>query len=90
VDAGCTRGDVVVTLDQGSTVLRFTDGLVERPGEDVARGVACLQDLLVELAGRDLEQLCDEVLHRLVDGHPADDVALVAARLHPGAGVRPA
>ena len=90
VDAGCTRGDVVVTLDQGSTVLLFTDGLVERPGEDVARGVARLQDLLVELAGRDLEQLCDEVLHRLVDGHPADDVALVAARLHPGAGVRPA
>ena len=84
VDAGCDRGDVVVPLDQGSTVLLFTDGLVERRGEDLADGVARLQDLLVELAALDLEQLCDEVLHRLVDGHPADDVALVAARLHPG------
>jgi predicted HTH domain antitoxin len=41
-----------------------------------------LRDTLVELAGLPLEQLLDEVLERLVDGHPEDDVALVAVRLH--------
>jgi hypothetical protein len=29
-----------------------------------------------------LQQLLDEVLERLVDGRPEDDVALVAVRLH--------
>jgi hypothetical protein len=41
-----------------------------------------LREALRELAGRPLQELLDEVLHRLVDGTPEDDVALVAVRLH--------
>ena len=32
--------------------------------------------------GGPLPELCDELLERLVDGRPDDDVALVAVRLH--------
>jgi hypothetical protein len=49
---------------------------------DLDAGMVRLRDTLVELAGLPLEQLLDEVLERLVDGHPEDDVALVAVRLH--------
>jgi hypothetical protein len=42
-----------------------------------------LRDAVTELAHLPLEELLDAVLERLVDGHPEDDVALVAVRLHP-------
>ena len=68
------------------TVLLYTDGLVERPGSDLRRqGVDRLNRLARELAHLPLEELCDQLLDRLVDGRPADDVALVAVR-HGGAG----
>jgi serine phosphatase RsbU (regulator of sigma subunit) len=79
-----------VTLDRGATVLLFTDGLVERRDADLDAGLARLRDALRELADRPLQELLDEVLERLVDGHPEDDVALVAVRLHPQDRPRPA
>jgi hypothetical protein len=45
---------------------------------------------VTELAHLPLEELLDEVLTRLVDGHPDDDVALVAVRLHRQDQPRPA
>ena len=38
--------------------------------------------LAAELVHLPLEKLCDQLLEQLVDGHPADGVALVAVRLH--------
>ncbi|MFW3170402.1 SpoIIE family protein phosphatase [Geodermatophilus sp. CPCC 206100] len=90
VDPGARRQESVVTLDRGATVLLFTDGLVERRDADLDAGLVRLRDALVELAGLPLEQLLDEVLERLVDGRPEDDVALVAVRLHPQDEPRPA
>ncbi|TKJ22901.1 histidine kinase [Blastococcus sp. CCUG 61487] len=81
VDAGAQRRESVVTLDHGSTVLLYTDGLVERRDADLDAGVARLRDALVELADLPLEELLDELLERLVQGRPDDDVALVAVRL---------
>jgi hypothetical protein len=63
VDPDALRRESVVTLDRGSTVPLYTDGLIERR---------------------------DEVLERLVDGHPEDDVALVAVRPHRQDRPRPA
>ncbi|MCZ2827442.1 SpoIIE family protein phosphatase [Modestobacter sp. VKM Ac-2986] len=81
VDASSTRGESVLDLDDGATVLLYTDGLVERPGSDLDAGVAALREVVAEAADLPLEQLCDRVVDRLVDGRPADDVALVAVRL---------
>jgi PAS domain S-box-containing protein len=82
VDADTERQESVVTLDRGSTVLLFTDGLVERRDADLDAGIVRLRETLVDVAHLPLQQLLDEVLERLVDGRPEDDVALVAVRLH--------
>jgi PAS domain S-box-containing protein len=90
VDASVQRVESVVTLDRGSTVLLYTDGLVERRDADLDAGLLRLRTHLAELAHLPLQQLCDELITRLVDGKPEDDVALVAVRLHPQDRPRPA
>jgi serine phosphatase RsbU (regulator of sigma subunit) len=82
VDPAATRREQVVVLDQGSTVLMYTDGLVEGPQLPLDDGVAQLTGLLGELGGLDLEELCDQVLARMRPQGSEDDVALVAVRLH--------
>jgi PAS domain S-box-containing protein len=90
VDPDVERQESVVTLDRGSTVLLFTDGLVERRDADLDAGLVRLREALVDVAHLPLQQLLDEVLERLVDGRPEDDVALVAVRLHRQDRPRPA
>jgi serine phosphatase RsbU (regulator of sigma subunit) len=90
VDPETGREESVVTLDRGATVLLFTDGLIERRDADLDAGMARLRETLRELADEPLQDLLDEVLHRLVDGTPEDDVALVAVRLHRQDRPRPA
>jgi PAS domain S-box-containing protein len=82
VDSSATRVEKVVTLDRGSTVLLYTDGLIERRDSDLDTGLDRLRTELAALAHLPLQQLCDELIARLVDGKPEDDVALVAVRLH--------
>ena len=82
VDPASTHGQTVVELPAGATVLLYTDGLVERSGSDLDAGVGRLHRLVTELVHLPLEELCDRILEELVDGHPADDVAVVAVRLH--------
>jgi PAS domain S-box-containing protein len=89
VDATVQRAESVVTLDRGSTVLLYTDGLIERRDADLDTGLHRLRAHLAELADLPLQQLCDELITRLVDGKPDDDVALVAVRLHPQDRPRP-
>jgi serine phosphatase RsbU (regulator of sigma subunit) len=90
VDPDSRRQESVVTLDRGSTVLLYTDGLVERRDSDLDAGMIRLRDAVMELAHLPLEELLDELLERLVHGHPEDDVALVAVRLHRQDRPRPA
>jgi len=81
VDCHVVRTEHRVALPAGSTVLLFTDGLVERRDHDLDTGLARLRATVAELAHRPLEELCDEVVDRIVHGRPDDDVALVAVRL---------
>jgi PAS domain S-box-containing protein len=85
VDPATPRGESVVVLDRGTTVLLFTDGLIERRGGDLDEGMARLREAAAALADRPLPELCDELVDRLVHGRPEDDVALVAIRLLPQA-----
>ncbi|MGY1783559.1 SpoIIE family protein phosphatase [Geodermatophilus sp. SYSU D00698] len=79
------RADAEVVLARGSTVLLFTDGLVERRTEGFDDGVTRLARALAELRDRPVDQVCDEVLARMVPDGAEDDVALVAVRLSPEA-----
>ncbi|MGY1825785.1 MULTISPECIES: SpoIIE family protein phosphatase [unclassified Blastococcus] len=89
VDPGTRRRDAQVTLDRGAVVILYSDGLIERRGSDLDHGAARLQAALADLAGHDLDELCDELLARMLPDQPDDDVALVAVRLHPQDRPRP-
>ena len=69
-------------LPTGSTVLLFTDGLVERRGESIDVGLERLRKLIAGSTD-DVEQLCTTVASGLVPEAPTDDVAFVAVRVPP-------
>ncbi|MEA2407347.1 MAG: hypothetical protein QOE69_1466 [Thermoleophilaceae bacterium] len=78
--------EATALLPPGSTLLLYTDGLVERRD-------APLEDRLEQLAAvageadTDLAGLCDHVLSKVLgDGDPGDDVAILAVRPLPAAG----
>ena len=78
-------GEATHDLAPGSTLLLYTDGLVERRGVPITDGLSHLADEAVRAVetapSLDLEALCDHVLGALLDEHQvADDVALVALR----------
>jgi anti-sigma regulatory factor (Ser/Thr protein kinase) len=68
-------------LPLGSTVVLYTDGLVEERGLSIDDGLERLRALMAE--GGEPEALCDAVTARLVPEAPADDIALIVARLPP-------
>ena len=87
---GAVRGtsypDVRHDLEPGSTLLLFTDGLVERRGVPVGVGIEELAALLAAPA-RDLDTLCDALITGLLgDSPPTDDVALLVVRAAPRLG----
>ena len=88
VDPDRRRSDHLQVLPPDSTVLLYTDGLVERRGVSLDDGVAWLAGLLRELRHLPLEELCDRVLGELA-GRVEDDVALLAIRAHPEDRPRP-
>jgi serine phosphatase RsbU (regulator of sigma subunit)/anti-sigma regulatory factor (Ser/Thr protein kinase) len=66
-------------LEPGTTLLLYTDGLVEVRHEPIDGRLEQLR-ALVENGPADLEELCDHVMARMLDGVPRDDVAVLAIR----------
>jgi PAS domain S-box-containing protein len=83
------RREYVTVLEAGSTILLYTDGLVERRDRDLDAGTAELVEVLRACAGLSLEDLCDGVLERLFLPDAQDDVAMLGLRLHPQDAPRP-
>jgi PAS domain S-box-containing protein len=83
------RREHVTVLDVGSTVLLYTDGLVERRDRDLDAGTTELLEVLRACADLSLDDLCDEVLERLFLPDAQDDVAMLGLRLHPQDEPRP-
>lgn len=82
VDPDEPRPDTTEALPARSTVLLYTDGLIERRGEGLDAGMTRLRQHAAALARETLDTFCDELLNGLAADH-ADDVALLAARLPP-------
>ena len=80
VDPARPRSDREVVLPPGSTVVLYTDGLVERRGQTLDDGMAHLRGVAAGLHALPPERLCDVLLERLATG-AEDDVALLAVRV---------
>ncbi|MBE1550596.1 PAS domain S-box-containing protein [Mycobacterium sp. OAS707] len=78
------RPQATTTLTGGSTLLLYTDGLVERRGEPIDAGIARVGDVLTRTTELPVDTVADTMLEQLA---PAlgydDDVAIVLYR-HPG------
>jgi PAS domain S-box-containing protein len=71
---------VSATMEPGSSLVLYTDGLIERPGEHLDDGLAELAARVRE-APEDPEQLCEYLLETLVPaGGASDDVAILTLR----------
>ncbi|MER5936435.1 SpoIIE family protein phosphatase [Streptomyces sp. NPDC001928] len=80
VDTGVGRPDATHPLPPGSTLLLYTDGLIEVPGSHLDTGLDRLRSHALALAHAPLDTLCDQLLARMPPGS-TDDVALLALRL---------
>ncbi|WP_051516019.1 SpoIIE family protein phosphatase [Candidatus Blastococcus massiliensis] len=80
VDAQARRASEATALPAGSTLLFYTDGLVERRGEDLDEGLRRLLATVEQHASEDLETLCDAILEVMVPRAGEDDVAMLAVR----------
>jgi anti-anti-sigma factor len=77
-------GEGSADLEPGTTLVLYTDGLVERRGEVIDDGL----ERLVEAVDRHADSPPTVLVPALLDdlaqrGRPADDIALIAARLMP-------
>jgi serine phosphatase RsbU (regulator of sigma subunit) len=79
VDASTQRTTVSLDVPAGSTLLAYTDGLIERPGEDMDEGIRELCERITAAPpGAAPRELCDAAGSRGLDHR--DDVALIAVR----------
>jgi PAS domain S-box-containing protein len=79
VDHSTHRETLVLDVPSGSTLIAYTDGLIERPGRDMDEGIHELCERIVaapvDASPRDL---CDAAVSGALDHR--DDVALIAVR----------
>lgn len=69
-----------VRMPPGSTLFFFTDGLVERRGEDIDDGLRRLAGVLDELADLPVDELVSHTVQRLRSRDAPDDIATLAIR----------
>jgi anti-sigma regulatory factor (Ser/Thr protein kinase) len=82
-----TFPEQIQTLRPGTTLIIYTDGLIERRGQSLDQGFRRLQE--VSIAELPADQLCDHILDELIEeGEAADDVAVVAVDVLPDPGER--
>ncbi len=78
-----TYGSTTFTMPPGSTLLGYTDGLVERRGEDIDIGLQRLVDAAQQHSTEPVPEFLSSLLHDLRGEGAADDIALLAVRRLP-------
>jgi serine phosphatase RsbU (regulator of sigma subunit) len=84
VSPGRRRPEHQTPLPPGTTLLLYTDGLIESRDHDLDHGLARLAALLADSTDLDLDGLCTRIIEDLVGAAGAeDDIALIAVRARP-------
>ncbi|MDH6223221.1 PAS domain S-box-containing protein [Streptomyces sp. MJP52] len=83
------RPDGVAVLPPGSTLVFYTDGLVESPRDSIDEGLDRLRANAASLVHRDLDDFTDELLERSRPPRNEDDVAMLAVRVPAEPAARP-
>ncbi|MCW2614411.1 MAG: putative sensor protein [Frankiales bacterium] len=78
---GTSREEVEEQLDPGSTLVLYTDGLVEHRGRGIDEGLAALQAAVASAPDADADAICEHLLSQLADGALEDDVAVLVVRV---------
>ncbi|MBM9506365.1 SpoIIE family protein phosphatase [Actinacidiphila acididurans] len=81
--SAAARPDAEVDLGPRSTLVLYTDGLIESPDRSIDDGLATLRHHAANLAHRPLESFCDLLLERVRPPGNDDDVAILALRVPP-------
>ncbi|RZU33729.1 PP2C family protein-serine/threonine phosphatase [Blastococcus saxobsidens] len=76
------RTDHELELRTDDRVVFYTDGIVEHGRTGIDEGIERLTGVLERLHGVPLEDLCDQLLDRIVSGRTDDDVAILAIHCH--------
>jgi GGDEF domain-containing protein len=75
------RADLSLRLPAGSTLLLYSDGLIETRNADLDHGLGRLRDAARPLATLDVAELCDELVSAMVGVSVHDDVTVLAVRI---------
>jgi serine phosphatase RsbU (regulator of sigma subunit) len=79
LDPRTKRADHVIDLPNGSTLLLYTDGLVERRGESLDDGLHRLAAAFAK-ASPQPEDVTEELIAAMLPEPPEDDVVLLVVR----------
>ncbi|MCG5215551.1 SpoIIE family protein phosphatase [Streptosporangium soli] len=77
---GSPRVSAIESLPAGATLLLYTDGLVEHPGEHLDDGLARLRRQAEYLVGESLDAFCENLVTNMATTGK-DDIALIALRV---------
>ena len=81
---GLGRGsypESTVVLEPGTTLVLYTDGLIDRPDLPIDEGIDRLLRAAEGNADAEMTRICDGILSAMVQGEASDDIALLAMRL---------
>jgi diguanylate cyclase (GGDEF)-like protein len=76
-----SRADLSLPLPAGSTLLLYSDGLIETRNADLDHGLERLRTAARSVATLDVAELCDELVSAMVGVSPHDDVTVLAVRI---------
>lgn len=80
-DTGLPRTDATAELPVASTVVFYTDGLIESPRHSVDAGMARLRRHAAALARHGVDDFCDRLIERVRPDDNDDDVAVIVLRI---------
>jgi serine phosphatase RsbU (regulator of sigma subunit)/integral membrane sensor domain MASE1/anti-sigma regulatory factor (Ser/Thr protein kinase) len=90
-DSAVARRSATTHFGRGSTLIMYTDGLIERRGESLSAGLSRLRGAASAVRSRSSREICDTLMRDLAPGAGAeDDVVVFVLRydLNPAARFR--